>query len=385
MEPTDRSRYDPRIDVLRAVAFLLVALPHFSVPTWTDGIVNRHLVIDMLPLSIIKTGWFGVPLFLFLSGYSLALGKCDPSYVLDKKQFYVNRVLRIFPVWIICILILSFTVHLPGMTVFGLLLLQTQELHAAGSFGIAWSIQLEFMCYLIYPILLIAVSRRHNILATFAFFMLVRVALYFLDTTSVFLFAYGTVFGATTIFLSGMIAASLPPLKNGIWAWGLFVAGVVAFCALAVVITAFGGYENPHGRIIHGIFLFSPEIFSTIVFVMLRGALTERNAAVPQPYSRGLLSSLRRGVFAVFVHIGKISYSGYMFSLFVLDFTGHVFTFIKPGGWHSLVPAFLLYLTVLCGFATTSYYAIELPFLGMRRRYVRSEPAAVALAQRAAE
>ena len=385
MEPTDRSKYDPRIDALRAVAFLLVALPHFSVPTWTESIVDRHWVIDTVTLSLIKTGWFGVPLFLFISGYSLALGKCDPSYMLDKKQFYTNRVLRIFPVWIACILILSFTVHLSGMTVFSLLLLQTQELHAAGSFGLTWSIQLEFMCYLIYPVLLTAVNTRRNILPTFAFFAMVRIALYFLDTTNVFLFSYGTVFGAATVFLSGMLTASLPPLKNGVRAWTLFISGTLLFCGLAVVITKAGGYQSPQGTMIHWLFLFAPEIFSVIVFVILRGILTERIAALPAPYSRGILAATRRTVFAVFVHIGKVSYSGYMFSLFVMDFTNRIFGFIKPGGWHSLIPAFGLYLMVLTLFATASYHAIELPFLGMRRRYVRPEPATLAIARRAAE
>ena len=73
MEPTDRSNYDPRIDVLRAFACGMVAIVHFSVPTWTNGIVDHHLVIDTVALGLIHTGWLGVPMFLFISGFSLAL------------------------------------------------------------------------------------------------------------------------------------------------------------------------------------------------------------------------------------------------------------------------------------------------------------------------
>jgi peptidoglycan/LPS O-acetylase OafA/YrhL len=109
LEPTDRSQYDPRLDVIRACACGMVAIVHFSVPTWTDPIVDRGLVIDTVALSLIHTGWPGVPLFLFVSGYSLALAKTHRTYQLDKKQFFINRALRMFPVWIAAILILSVT------------------------------------------------------------------------------------------------------------------------------------------------------------------------------------------------------------------------------------------------------------------------------------
>lgn len=125
LEPTDRSRYDPRIDVVRAFACGMVAVVHSSVPTWTNAVVERGFVLDTVALGLIHTGWLGVPLFLFISGYSLALNKTHDNYELDKKQFFINRVLRIFPVWIVCILILSLTHKLTGINVFTLLLMQT--------------------------------------------------------------------------------------------------------------------------------------------------------------------------------------------------------------------------------------------------------------------
>jgi hypothetical protein len=62
-----------------------------------------------------------------------------------------------------------------------------------------------------------------------------------------------------------------------------------------------------------------------------------------------------------------------MFSLFTLDFTMRVFFFLKPSGWLAMLTAWAFYFATLTLFSTVSFYAIELPFLQMRRRYVHSE------------
>ena len=371
MEPSDRSKYDPRLDALRAIAFLLVAIVHFSVPDWTDPLLGRQGIAWLLgavPLAIIKTGWLGVPLFLFISGYSLALGKARADYVLDKKQFYVNRVLRIFPVWIICILLLTYTNHLSGANVFTLLLLQTQDIPATTAFNLAWSIQLEFMCYLLFPIFLALAIQRKGILANYSFFLLVRIFLYDQAAPQVWLLSYGTIFGGATIFLSGILTASLPPIKSRPLKHVHWMLGIALFCCLTVIIDNSGGYQTPNNNYIRWVFAFMPEILSGVIFLILRGVLT--NDAGRRSYGRSPILALAKDTtFGLFVHIGKVSYSGYMFSLLVMGFTSRIFDFIQPSGWHALGIAFFLYLCVLILFATASYQAIEMPFLRMRRKY----------------
>ena len=379
MEPTDRSKYDPRIDVLRAFACGMVAVVHFSVPVWTDGIVERGFILDTVALAIIHTGWLGVPFFLFISGFSLALDKTRKTYELDKKQFYINRLLRIFPVWITCILLLTFTRSLAGVNVFTLLLLQTQDIPKSTAFNIAWSIQLEFMCYLLFPVLLAAAATRKNILPFYAFFLLVRVWLFFLSTSMVHLLSYSTVFGAGTIFLSGILASSLRPVTDRNVARAYLATGVVLFCAIAVFIYKSGGYQAPHGRLIHVFFLFMPEILAGTLFLIVRGTITRiPNAAAAFgpaaiPSLRRAMKSFRSALFNTFSHFGRVSYSAYMFSLFTLDFTMRVFFFLKPSGWLAMLTAWAFYFATLTLFSTVSFYAIELPFLQMRRRYVHSE------------
>jgi peptidoglycan/LPS O-acetylase OafA/YrhL len=310
-------------------------------------------------------------LFLFISGYSLALNKTHPGYELDKKQFFINRLLRIFPIWIVCILILSLTHHLSGVNVFTLLLLQTQDVPPATAFTIAWSIQLEFMCYLLFPVMLSAVAARKNILGFYVFFLLVRVCMYMMPTSAVWQLSYGTVFGGGTIFLTGILAASLPPLQDHRIARIYLASGLGLFCAIAVFIWKSGGWQKPEGVLIHWFFLVMPEILAGTVLLIIRGALTRQR--VPSETSRRA-SLFRSVVFAGLAHFGRVSYSAYMFSLLVLSFTQSVFGFITPSGWLSLISAGILYFLALTAFSTASFYAIELPFLRMRSQYIHAGP-----------
>lgn len=385
MEPTDRSKYDPRIDVLRAFACGMVAIVHTSVPTWTNPIADHHLIIDTVALGIIHTGWLGVPLFLFLSGFSLALNKTHSNYELDKKQFFINRVLRIYPIWFTCILILSFTHKLTGINVFTLLLMQTQDIPTATAFGIAWSLKLEFMCYLLYPVMLAAVATRKNILPFFAFFFLIRVWMYMVPTQWAWELAYSTVFGGGTIFLAGMFTASLPPLRDKKLARIHLSAGIILFCAVAVFIHKMGGYQTAQGKLIHVFYMIMPEVIAGTVFLIVRGTVTRISnvggsfgaAAVPSLHRA--MKSVGSAVFNALAHFGRVSYSAYIFSLFTLDFTSRVFSFIKPHGWLSMIVMWVLYFAALTTFATVSFYAIEMPFLALRRRYVHSAPETASL------
>jgi peptidoglycan/LPS O-acetylase OafA/YrhL len=361
--------------VLRAFAFLLVALVHFSVPVWTKHIPDKGWIIDTVALGFIHTGWVGVPIFLFLSGYSLALGKCDPSYDLDKKQFFINRFLRIYPIWIVCILILTFNHKISGQTVFTLLLMQTQDIPPSTAFNIAWSIQLEWMCYLLFPVLLVAVSTRKYLLMFFAFFLCVRLFQYWLSAQVVMNWGYSTIFGGGTIFLLGIYTASMGPIRKltqaRIYTW----LGIILLSASVVFIWKSGGYQAPRGRFIHLYFLFMPEILGGTMFLLMRGvtrrlAEGEEPARIPGLPGKAIYWA-GRGIFRGFVHIGRVSYSAYMFSLFTLDFTQRFLAFsMHPSGWASLAFAFSLYLVALITFSTLSFYAIEMPFLAMRRRYI---------------
>ena len=80
-EPEKPALYIPGLDGIRALAFLIVFIAH-SMP-------NRSL-----------PGGFGVTIFFFLSGYlitTLLRSEAQRRQSIDLKNFYLRRVLRIFP------------------------------------------------------------------------------------------------------------------------------------------------------------------------------------------------------------------------------------------------------------------------------------------------
>src|ERR1700709_171102 len=96
-EPADSSCLDrfyrPGLDILRALAFLLVFFAH--------GLVWHLVKLTQLG-AIGRTGEFGVAIFFFLSSYlitELLLREKRLSGTIAIPAFYARRVLRIWPLY----------------------------------------------------------------------------------------------------------------------------------------------------------------------------------------------------------------------------------------------------------------------------------------------
>jgi len=362
MQPSDIKNYDYRIDLIRAIACGLVALVHFGVPTWTSKITEVGFIADTVILAFIHTGWIGVTIFLFISGYSLSLNKFDASYGrLDFKQYFINRFLRIMPLWIVCITILIISHKINGQTAINLFLLQLQDLPSSTAFNIGWSLQLEVACYFLFPIFYLALKRNDNkqILAFYLFFLGMRLWVSYLPSSALFQWSYASIFGGATIFLSGMIAAKLKILKKGLFSNLLMYGGILLLTIFVVIIWKSGGYQNPVGLRSKIMIILMPEILSVILLLIVKGYLTESRVALEK----------RNYLYRYFCYFGKISYSAYLLSLFNLDLCQRIFAFVTPGGWMSFVLFSALYFGMLTVIASISFYAIEKPFLDIRRRY----------------
>jgi peptidoglycan/LPS O-acetylase OafA/YrhL len=96
LQPARGRRFIPEVDGLRAVAILAVLVTHL----W--GYPAGWPLVNQLA----ATGWAGVDLFFVLSGYLITGILWDarqaPHYF---RNFYVRRVLRIFPVYYLLLLI----------------------------------------------------------------------------------------------------------------------------------------------------------------------------------------------------------------------------------------------------------------------------------------
>jgi peptidoglycan/LPS O-acetylase OafA/YrhL len=106
----NRDAHIRALDGLRGLAIILVMLSHF---TYFDG-MSPVVTVDRMVRTIAYVGWVGVDLFFVLSGFLIT------GILYDSKggghyfrNFFARRVLRIFPVYYLCLVI--FLILLPRL------------------------------------------------------------------------------------------------------------------------------------------------------------------------------------------------------------------------------------------------------------------------------
>jgi peptidoglycan/LPS O-acetylase OafA/YrhL len=174
----------PALDAVRGVAILLVMVFHFS--SYGHGLVASPLWIDRLYYAISRAGWIGVDLFFVLSGFLITGilydAKDGERYF---RNFYARRVLRIFPLYYGALAL--FVVVLPrlfsgtpgvlslsGDAVWYWTYLSNVRIASGGwpefaAIGHFWSLAIEEQFYLLWPVLVLALSRRHLMVACAVF------------------------------------------------------------------------------------------------------------------------------------------------------------------------------------------------------------------------
>jgi peptidoglycan/LPS O-acetylase OafA/YrhL len=151
----------PVLDGVRAIAILLVFTAH---PAYEHFWPALH-------------GPNGVTIFFVLSGFlitTLALREEARDGWLDLKGFYIRRICRIYPLYVVvlalyCVLILGLGMESARKTLF----LDELPYYALGlpehglfvhgviaPFDGAWSLGIEEKFYLLWPVLLVATARR---------------------------------------------------------------------------------------------------------------------------------------------------------------------------------------------------------------------------------
>ena len=157
----------------------------------------------------------------------------------------------------------------------------------------------------------------------------------YLTTQTVWYLSYATLLGGGTIFLTGMYLTTIDKLETGLKSYIFLILGSLIIISLTTFIWKSGGYQKPQGNMIKIIFfIFARDNFFRNVF-FLRGYLTIDNK---NNKKENIISRF-------FIYFGKISYSGYIFSMFTLDLAQRIFFFVSPGGWASL---FFLGFYILC-------------------------------------
>jgi peptidoglycan/LPS O-acetylase OafA/YrhL len=364
------SFYRPGLDILRALAFLLVFVAHGLV--WN---LDKPTQLG----AVGRAGEFGVCIFFFLSSYlitELLLREKRDTNTIHIPAFYVRRILRIWPLYFAMIgLGWFYGLFSPPHTVSlawgaALMLLFTNWYtvghgYPPGFLFPLWSISLEEQFYLLWPCIVKYLSPGSllgisTMLMTAAYLTLARLlhqgqtldpGIWVNSLVQFQFFALGTI---TAIVLRGRVPNLSKPLR-----WGLFVAGLLCLRAAHAAV-----YTNapvlPHDF----------EHIAPRYLIALPGCLCLFFSCLQLPAGR-----LQKP----FIYLGKISYGLYVFHVLWLGVAKDLIKHFV-GGHLSPLPsqlsamAIALPATVATGMI--SYRYLESPFLRLKKRFtvVRSRP-----------
>jgi len=354
--------YLPAIDHLRAFAALLVFYYHSYQLAWYDFVFHRAPGIDDAirtrnPLvAVLIEGHSAVSLFLVISGFILTYGSLDSP--LNTRKFFVNRALRILPLFF-AVMLAATWLNAPTDLYLFLQLLSPLGggLNMGVWTGVAWSISVESQLYLIFPFLHAALRRNdvRTLLKIVALTYMVRLAGIAWGTTMAHI-TYWQTLGHVEQFVAGATAAWLVR-KHPLERWMGFLTPLALGAIVAVL------YE------FHRLGGFRIEAWWRMFFPTAEALMWTALVVAWLPASQMLPSLISR----VIGFIGQISYSIYLLHLPVISLMVNRHWYVHVGEHATLsiiATATVFYLPPILLAAWLTYSLIEKPFLDLRKRYV---------------
>jgi peptidoglycan/LPS O-acetylase OafA/YrhL len=341
---SSNTAYIERLDHLRFFAAALVVLFH----AWLL-IGGATRAIRQIP--IINQGQVGVQLFMVISGFILAIISYDKE--LKVPRFYLNRVLRVYPLFLVVLAMGYFATPDPRPTsttidfLIAALPISNLSRMSYGEFGgQLWSIAVEMQFYLLFPLLHMMLARRgpRYHLSLLVFLVGIRAALFFLHGT-VYDVSYFSLFGCLDVFLIGHLSGwayrrGYLDLGGQQWALGT----VLAICIL--IWTAERMRLFDHESVL---WIIWPDILA-VAFAVLVPAYIQCSARIP--FSAGLAA------------LGRWSYSIYLWHIAIIL----IMQRLHLGDLNPYLFGCMV-LPVTVAIAAASYHIIERPFLEWRLAY----------------
>lgn len=188
------NKHNSGIDILRGIAILSVILLHVNIRIPFSGTFIGSIMPDSIYKVLFWSGYYGVCTFFVISGFLIttsALNKWNSLSVINLRGFYSMRFARIMPLLVVLLLVLSF-LHLTGIKGFVINPAQTtlgRSIFAAltfhlnwleikvgylpGSWDILWSLSIEEVFYLFFPIICIVSRKEWNFAAIVSLFLII--------------------------------------------------------------------------------------------------------------------------------------------------------------------------------------------------------------------
>lgn len=365
-------KYIPELDQLRGVAVLLVfyfhAIASRGVADYYFGTAGASVPIaDSFLELIVINGFTGVSLFFVISGFIFTLGALQARKI-NWRDFYLNRILRIYPLYVLINLI-AFTYNQGRMPITQLLL----NLAGFGNFRLGygifdivlWTISLELQFYLLFPFLFNLLKRQglNYLWGLVAVLVLLRLIVR-IDGPYLHDLVYWTLLGRLDQFLIGMILASIAHTRG--WLNAALTDSKRLLVGLAVFGLALVGLQWIYTEIAwkYG------ESYFQVVWPTLEGLAW---AAVAVCYMR-LVRYYQPKWVNLLEFIGVISFSLYLLQYpvikllqragWVVEFGAHRFT-------AGMVSATLIALPVTILLSVITFNLIEKPPLKFRKQYAK--------------
>ncbi len=364
---SQRRFYQPELDGLRFYAFLGVFVCH-TLPVEDNFYSGLGMPWPWLWGPVIRSGSAGVDLFFVLSAFlitSLLLRERQQTGGISLRQFYIRRILRIWPLYFLVVTlgilfahtlpnVWYYTQSLPWYYIAGYLLFLSNWVYAI--FGAPqsicaplWTVAIEEQFYLIWPLVARMLTRRGMMIAgivTFLFSTASQVAIVLTGLRGGFTY-FGSASRCDSLALGIILALSvdrLPRLTRGLRL--LLVAVGLIGLPFSSWFTLTNQSCSPAIRVALG-----RLIISLASAAILYGCMYSNNKLLTSGW---------------IVRLGKISYG-----LYALHFTGLliVLSLLHPGHGFNLLLAKALGFVMTVLLAFVSYRWVESPFLRLKSRY----------------
>jgi peptidoglycan/LPS O-acetylase OafA/YrhL len=361
------------VDMLRGLAIFFVLMNHVNIRLLIAKVPYTQGLPDQLVSSLVWNGQPGVQIFFAISGFlitSMTLRRWGSLDGVSVRDFYLMRFARIAPLLILLLAVLSvlhfanfddyvvqaktggFGRALVAALTFHVNVLEARRGYLPGNWDVLWSLSVEEMFYLFFPLLSHLLGRGKLLVALLLGFVVLGP---FARTT----LAHGSEVWREYSYLGGMDAIALGCLtallisrlrftRPALWALGTLGAGLLIFClCFSIRAEAWGLGRTGLDMTILAI--------GTCMVIAAAGTTEWRSPRVLSPLLR----------------LGQHSYEVYLTHMFVVFVLFRLF--LVAGKRMSLVPAlFVVVITVagLFGEVVARYYSEPLNRL-IRERWGR--------------
>nr|WP_321410892.1 acyltransferase [uncultured Carboxylicivirga sp.] len=355
-------RFYPQLEGIRGIAVLAVLISHW-------------IIISYFPsFKFLQLGFIGVNVFFVLSGFlitGILLSDIENGTASKKifKNFYMKRLVRIFPIYYLVIFLLAILKidnnYLPWSLTYTVNIAQNWFISPNPLYMHIWSLCVEEQFYLFWPIILVFVPCKRLlsiILLTIFSSLLFKLVIALIEPNNAINLIHSNTLASMDALGLGGLLAYIHKHKP------LYFIRLSNFSALWIPISLLSFWSISFITPEHS--LLSDTLFR--LFTALWGAMLILKGIKNEKTTVGRILN-----FSPIKYIGKISYGIYLYHWFISSILKS--TFINF--WNSLdfgpfkllkyqqyLGSFTFYFVITLTVASLSYFMIEIPFLNLKKK-----------------